>query len=399
MQRIDDIPASRTGGRTSRTALATAAMLCVTALAITGMLTHAGPLDPPAGPVAASYKTLTEVEPRIAISSANTPGDVSTVFKITQSGSYYLTSNMTGVATKAGILIAADNVTLDLSGFTMQGVAGSAVGVGTIGNRSNITVCNGTVRNWGSGGVILPFVSSSSTRGFTIHHIAAIANGAQGIVTAEAGIIEDCTASANGGDGIAVSNHAIMHNCIATSNGGNGFTMGFGSSATGCLARANSFTGFIIGGGDCSVVACSATLNGQNGFNIARGTAQNCASSFNGANAYIVSTGLLEHCTAFTSATDGVGVLVSGGSTVRDVQVNSSGAGIRVTGVDNRIENNNVIASTTAFDILNSGNVIVRNSATNATTRYNIVAGNAAGPIINSAAVATSTIPTANYDY
>lgn len=399
MQRIDDIPTSRTGGHTSRTALATAAMLCVTALAITGMLTHAGPLDPPAGPVSPSYKTLTEVEPRIAISSANTPGDVSTVFKITQSGSYYLTSNMTGVATKAGILIAADNVTLDLSGFTMQGVAGSAVGVGTIGNRSNITVCNGTVRNWTTGGVIFPFTSSSSTRGYTVQHIAAIANGAQGIVTAEAGIIEDCTASANGGDGIAVSNHAIMHNCIATANGGNGFTMGFGSSATGCLARANSINGFAVSGGDCSVVACSSTLNSGNGFSISRGTVQNCASSFNVANAYTISTGLVEHCTAFTSATDGVGVLVSGNSTVRDVQVNSTGAGIRVTGVDNRIENNNVSASTIAFDILNSGNVIVRNSATNATTRYNIVAGNAVGPIINSAGVATSTIPTANYDY
>ena len=44
------------------------------ALSAAAALVLAGPLTPPAGPVASSFKTLGEVEPRIAITAANTPG-------------------------------------------------------------------------------------------------------------------------------------------------------------------------------------------------------------------------------------------------------------------------------------------------------------------------------------
>ncbi|MCH8150310.1 MAG: hypothetical protein IH987_20420, partial [Planctomycetes bacterium] len=37
----------------------------------------AGNLNPPSGPVTPTMKTLTEVEPRIAINATNTPGDAS----------------------------------------------------------------------------------------------------------------------------------------------------------------------------------------------------------------------------------------------------------------------------------------------------------------------------------
>ena len=47
----------------------------------------AGDLNPPAGPVTPTMKTLTEVEPRIAINAANTPGDVSSTFKMIEPGS------------------------------------------------------------------------------------------------------------------------------------------------------------------------------------------------------------------------------------------------------------------------------------------------------------------------
>src|SRR5438105_3055049 len=89
----------------------------------------AGDLNPPAGPVAPTHKTLTEVEPRIAINATNTPGDANSLFKITQPGSYYLTGNITGVAAKNGIAIAASGVTLDLNGFDLLGVASSLDGV------------------------------------------------------------------------------------------------------------------------------------------------------------------------------------------------------------------------------------------------------------------------------
>ncbi len=59
-------------------------------------LTVAGPLNPPAGPVAPTMKTLTDIEPRTLVSAASTPGDSAnppSVYTISQPGSYYLAAN------------------------------------------------------------------------------------------------------------------------------------------------------------------------------------------------------------------------------------------------------------------------------------------------------------------
>src|SRR5689334_15204624 len=117
----------------------------------------AGPLDPPAGPITPTAKPLAEVEPRIAINAANTPGDADSLYRITQSGSYYLTGNITGVAAKCGIEIGASRVTIDLCGFALTGVAGSLAGVTTdqFSTRNNIIVRNGVVSSWDADGVHL----------------------------------------------------------------------------------------------------------------------------------------------------------------------------------------------------------------------------------------------------
>src|SRR4030095_6606576 len=67
-----------------------------------------GPLTPP-GAAAPTMKTLDQLEPRTPISTLP--------FTISSPGSYYVTSNLTGVAGQHGITINADNVTLDLGGF------------------------------------------------------------------------------------------------------------------------------------------------------------------------------------------------------------------------------------------------------------------------------------------
>src|SRR5262245_32112399 len=98
-----------------------AATLLAAVMSATICIAKAGDLNPPLGPVAPTLKTLTDVEPRIAISAANTPGDADSVFRITQPGSYYLTGNVTGVAGRHGVEIAANSVTLDLNGFDLAG--------------------------------------------------------------------------------------------------------------------------------------------------------------------------------------------------------------------------------------------------------------------------------------
>jgi hypothetical protein len=86
-------------------------------------------------------KTLSQIEARTPLSVATT---------ISQSGSYYLTTNIT-VNSGNGITISADNVSLDLNGFTISSTAPSATGYGIyLSDQRNITIINGSV----AGGVV-----------------------------------------------------------------------------------------------------------------------------------------------------------------------------------------------------------------------------------------------------
>lgn len=109
-----------------------------------------GSLIPP-GPPAATMLTLSQVEPRTPVDSVHTPGDGLNQYLITQPGSYYLTSNIGGVASKQGINIQTNDVTLDLNGFSVNGIPGSFSGIDVFGN--NVVVRNGTIDDWGQYGV------------------------------------------------------------------------------------------------------------------------------------------------------------------------------------------------------------------------------------------------------
>ncbi|MEL7473124.1 MAG: hypothetical protein AAGK04_07390 [Planctomycetota bacterium] len=108
----------------------------------------AGPLSPPAGAPTSTGKTLSELEPRIALSPDNTPGDANSVFKITELGSYYLTDNLRVPEGFAGIEII-QGATVDLNGFNIQRdtsiTNGSAIRVNTNGNAA-VRIMNGSVR-------------------------------------------------------------------------------------------------------------------------------------------------------------------------------------------------------------------------------------------------------------
>src|SRR5690606_35555554 len=103
-----------------------------------------GPLNPPGGPVSSTFKTLSEVEPRIAVNATNTPGNATATFRITQAGSYYLTGNLSGENGRSCIEIATSNVTLDLMGFRILGSGGANDAIVATAGQSNITVRNGS---------------------------------------------------------------------------------------------------------------------------------------------------------------------------------------------------------------------------------------------------------------
>ncbi len=221
----------------------------------------AGPLDPPSGPIASTYKTLTEVEPRIAISATNTPGDADSVFNITQPGSYYLTGNVTGVSAKHGIKIVASNVTVDLSGFALLGVPGSLDGVRHVtANAHSVRVVNGTINGFGGSGIntFSAFVRSTLVEGVTASN-----NGAGGIEVYQ-GVVRACSAYKNTGDGIRATLASVITACAARENTGDGFK----------------------GNSSCQIIECTASANGDDGFQVTNGsTVRGCSAELHSAGA------------------------------------------------------------------------------------------------------------------
>jgi hypothetical protein len=139
---------------------------------------HAGRLDPPGAPDPTG-KTLTEVEPRTAISTENTPGDGDALFRITVPGSYYLTGNVLGEVGKHGIEIATSNVTIDLMGLSLLGVEESLSGIFKSGTQDRLTIRNGIIFGWGQMGIDLS--TDGKGTGYIVEDVISSSNGQHGI--------------------------------------------------------------------------------------------------------------------------------------------------------------------------------------------------------------------------
>lgn len=348
---------------------------------------NAGPLDPPAGPIAPTPGP----EPRTAINATNTRGDANSLFKITQPGSYYLTGNVSGVIGKHGIKITASGVTLDLNGFDLLGVPGSLAGVAvTVSNLTNIAVLNGSVRNWEDQGVDLGIFNTFNCR---VH-----------------GVLSD----GNTGTGILVSAGSTVTDCSALNNTANGIQTAGGCTVSNCTAFTNNFSGIVTGIG-CTVTNCSALGNTENGINtVSACTVSNCSVYLNTGSGISVGSGsMVSDCTSQSNRFEGIlctsRCAILGNTCSRNGN-NGDGAGIQITDFDNRIESNNCTGNDWGIRAENAGNFIARNSCSgNTTLNWDIAPGNiclvvqatAAGAINgNSGGVAPgSTDPNANFTY
>jgi len=359
-----------------RASLIVGSMLSVSVLLAGALI--AGPLNPPAGPVASSLKTLTEVEPRIPLTQATTPGDGNSIFRISAPGSYYLIGNVTGVSGKSGIEIASNGVTIDLNGYTLQGVAGSLEGiVPDTGLRTLLIIRNGMIAGWGSHGIDLDFGAPSTSLGNVIEDVLAVSNVGDGIKVPDGSSVSRCVAARNGGAGFVTSNNAIFIACTAQGNTANGFSAGFGCLYRDCIARSNGGSGFAPTGTG-KFTNCSATNNSVFGFELNSSQAFDCFAASNGTTNFRLS------------------------SNCHVVQCESQAGpiGFDVTSTGNSIERNKCVGSTTVgFRVTGTANLIIGNAASGGPARYTIAAGNSVGPILTAPLMAPATNPTANYDH
>jgi hypothetical protein len=342
-----------TRGKTSLVAVAVAG-LCA------GWVTwlHAGNLNPPPGPVAGTMKPLDQVEPRTAVDATNTPGDADSPLRITQPGSYSLTGNVTGASGKSGIEIAAGDVTLDLSGFCLTGVAGSLAGISVSGTQSNVAIRNGAVRSREGGGImagtcvgcIIEDVRSLSNTGHgmlvgpdaMICRCYCVSNTQSGIFASTPSLVSDCLSRANGQTGITAGDHSSFLNCVAKSNASSGLSLGAGSLVRGCISAQNTGVGVTASSGldACDSIArnngghgffcfgasfenCLSTVNTGDGFNTDSAMIANCRSTGNHGNGYLVgSHSLVVHSIAVSN--DFFGVHGDSGYVLRNLAAQNS---------------------------------------------------------------------------
>lgn len=312
--------------RTTRT-MFMSALATIAALAASGAV--AGELDPPAGPVAPTMKDLVDVEPRQIIRN---DFDTNTPIVISSPGSYYLGEDILGFFGQHGIEIAASDVTLDLNGFTIRGntEVGSLDGINISGDRFNISIHNGTVRDFFGAGI-----NSDTDRNARFADVRVFNNGGAGIKGSINTVVTGCSAWGNGEVGIAVSHNSAVSDCNAYQNGEDGFSIGVGSAATNCAAWDNGEHGFTTGNG-ATLMNCSARLNTLSGFNtpqrctllncaaidndmhgfdsINACTYLNCSAAQNSMNGFEVDNALVRGCVA--NANGGLNYNATGGSTV-----------------------------------------------------------------------------------
>jgi hypothetical protein len=161
---------------------------------------------------------LAQVQPCTPIDTTHTPGDPTNQFIISTSGSYCLTGDVSGTSGKNGIAIAADNITLDLNGFSLLGAASSLSGVVVSGARQNIVIYNGIARGWGRNGIDAGGATSAQ-----LTRLQVSGNGGAGLIAGASTIVRDCVAAGNTGDGIRVTGRATrVEDNNSTSNAGAG---------------------------------------------------------------------------------------------------------------------------------------------------------------------------------
>ncbi len=319
----------------------------------TGYLT-AGPLTPPPGPVASTHKTLTEIEPRIAINSVNTPGDADSLYKIDKPGSYYLTSNVTAVLNKHGIEIAASDVTLDLNGFTVAGfgvASGPYDGITTVNlARSGITVCNGHVTAWGNSGIDLQGTSH------IIENVTALANMDHGILVQESGSVVSCTARSNV-TGIEAGAGSSITSCTVSANNLAGISAGVGSQVSHCTSHNNAGTG-IVGSSRSLVIGCNAVGNNVGIYAHPGSSVLDC----------------------FTGENDTDGIQLGSDCIARGNKCEFNGSTGNAAGIyaesGCRIEANDCTNADRGIEVTGPGNIIIKNSCSGNTVNWSIVAGN-----------------------
>ncbi len=344
-----------------------AACFAATSLSSLTPLWAQGPLSPSTTP-SVTMKTLGQLQPRTPIESLP--------FVITESGSYYVTADLS--SSNHGIQIRASHVTVDLMGFTLKGNGTSTVfGIFLDGDvdapLNDITVLNGRVENFANG---IRLEHACRNRLEALQIARSTSNGI--IILANSGDCSDnqfvsCSSANNAGLGIYFSakNCSVADNLIASCSS-------YGNSTAGIYLSATA-------GGSCEGNRIlDSSIWGNDGYGIGFTAASN---------------NVIQTCTIADQSAYGVMLAASGYNVVSDCTIARNAAyGIRCSSgsIGNRFERNQISATTGTSgigfftDAQSTNNLVVQNFLFGQATNLSFTADNIYGPAVtNNGALAT----------
>jgi len=152
------------------------------------------------------------------------------------------------------ISVNADNVTIDLNGFTIYGGGGLVADGISLADRKNVEIRNGTIRGFTRDGIF----SNINMQYIRVIGVRAIGNAIAGIdLQGPGNLIDGCTVLNNPGFGMRAFDGSLVVNSVARGNGGPGLTLvGPGGY------RSNVLTG--NNGGDANAQASGGLQLGSN---------------------------------------------------------------------------------------------------------------------------------------
>ncbi len=293
-----------------------------------------------------------------------------------------LAAPLTGKGGDHGVEIRSDDVSIDLNGHALIGFQGSYNGIIVRPGYANISVHNGSLREWDGHGIF----AADAGGNVEVRDVMFSSNGLYGAWLGDESTSLDCRAVRNGrraaaaeerealeGGGLRLGQGGTLRDCTAIGNEGTGFAVGPGSTFTDCLARNNAGSGLSAADG-CQVIECTASFNGVHGFEIA----SQCTLRGSSANDN-VQDGIRigDECRMQSNTASGNGD-------------GEEGAGLHVIGSRNRVEDNSVSGNARGLVVDGTRNLVVRNSAAGNESDFEIVPGNSVGRIVE---VQDGTVP------
>jgi hypothetical protein len=292
--------------------------------------------------------------------SGDTPGFPLT---ISQPGSYKLMENITVPdANKTAIEVKADNVTIDLNGFSIVGPTvctyithvcgptGTGDGIYNWGLTENLKVTNGTIQGMGRVGI-------NGSSGI-IESVRAISNGSTGIFMKQ-GTIINSMARVNGGNGMVLQEGTVSVS-TASFNGSSGILLLYGT-VSGSTGSNNKFRGIAVTQSG-TVTGSTASSNEDNGIEVGRGTVSSSAAGGNFCNGIWVSFGTVSNNSADNNVKNGIEV--GSGMASTNTSANNQGYGLSL-GADAGYINNQLAADNDAGFVnggVNLGNNLCGNA-------------------------------------